>query len=151
MTASGSSAVPDQIQDAAHRFRAYLLQGTDIELLEIGAVNSSHGPDVLVTAIERLDLALAQLIDLASVYSDDPRMSIEPLAVPTAALLGEYLRAALSAAWVLDDDHDTGESLVIALPNGIAADLTGVSRAALFSAAPNFSAVIEALLAEGTG
>ena len=133
-----------RIQELARGFRDYLLSQTDIELPDFGAVDHTYGPAALVMAIERLDLALTQLIDLATVYSDDARMSVEPLTVPTAALAGEYLRAGLGATWLIDDDAE--HALITVLPNGIAADLTGVARSALLSGAPNFAAVITSLI-----
>lgn len=133
-------------------FRDYLQSQTDIELPDLGAVDRGNGHDALVMAVERIDLALGQMIDLATVYTDDARMSLEPLTVPTAALVGEYLRATLSATWLADED-DTArmdDALVIVLPNGIAADLTGVARSALLSGAPNFAAVITSLIGNDT-
>lgn len=135
-----------RIQAVALGYRDYLRNQTDIEMAEIGAVDQSHGPDALVAAIERVDHALTQMIDLASVYTDDARMSLEPLLVPTAALVGEYLRVALTAEWMPDDGMQ--DALIIVLPNGIAADLVGVARTALLSGAPNFSAVIASLITE---
>jgi len=137
-----------RVQAVALGFRDYLRNQTDIELpdlTDLGAIRAAHGSEGLIPVMERLDFALAQMIDLATVYTDDARMSLEPLTVPTAALVGEYLRTTLAATW-LDDDDDTQDSLVIVLPNGIAADLTGVARSALLSGAPNFTAVITALI-----
>ena len=153
MTASAS--IPDerdaQIVTLAERFREYLSQQTDIEIVPSGAVASGDGPAAvpLETAFERLDAALGQLIDFASIYAEGQVASdmLEPLILPAAALAGEYLRAALDASWIAPDLEmpDWDSSLDLALPQGIAIDLVGVTRAALLSGAPNLSALIHRL------
>ncbi len=103
----------------------------------------------LLQAIERLDHALNQVIDLASVYGDDPRLTTEPLIAPVAALAGAYLQASGAAAWIprSADASPVGsgmpdEEIAIATPNGYALDLMGVARVALFSGAPNLRAIV---------
>jgi hypothetical protein len=124
----------------ASGFAGYLTAQTGIEI----AVPSGTGaaadadPRVVLATIERLDAALQQIIDLATAYSDDPRLTLEPLALPAAALMGEVLRAGLGAAWLDEGDED---ALAIVTLDGIAIDLVGVTRAALLSGSPNLTAV----------
>jgi hypothetical protein len=145
----------ERIAELAYQFAGYLTAQTEIEVIDSGAVGDTHGPVAVLAAFERLDAALEQLADLASVYSDDRRASLEPLALPTAALAGEYLRHALGASWYpggLDGgDRVPGESLVIVLPGGVAADLLAVVRAALLSGAPNLTAIARSLVDETGG
>lgn len=108
---------------------------------------TDHSP--LLQAIERLDHALAQVIDLASVYGDDPRLTTEPLIAPVAVLAGAYLHASGAAAWLPRSEHAApvgsglpDEEIAIATPNGYALDLQGVARVALFSGAPNLHAIV---------
>lgn len=132
-----------QIHALARQLIGHLAGQTDIELIQIGAVGAARGPDVLLTAIERLDAALAQLADLASVYGDDRQFSLDPLVLPVAALFGEYLRDATGASWHHPDPDDPmpDDELILLMPDGIAVDLLGVARAALVSNAPNLTAV----------
>lgn len=134
-----------QIAALAERFRDYLAHQTDTDMLEIEAVATDHGLAVL-TAFERLDAALALLIDLASVYDDAPRGTLEPLVLPAAALAGEYLRAAGLAGWHEPDDDDlAGDADLVIVAATTAIDLAGVARAALASERPNLSAVARRL------
>jgi hypothetical protein len=96
-------------------------------------------------SIERLDLALAQIADLASVYGADHRSDIEPLTVPTAVLTGEYLRIGLGARW-LEPAFEGDGSLMLVTPDGVAIDLDGLARSALMSQQPNLSALVERLI-----
>lgn len=141
-----------QIAALAERFRDYLTHQTDTDMLEIEAVATDHGLGVLA-AFERLDAALALLLDLASVYDDAGPTpgTLEPLVLPAAALAGEYLRAAGLAAWHEPDDDDLADDALIIIAGPAAIDLTGVARAALASDRPNLSAVARRLaeLADG--
>jgi hypothetical protein len=105
----------------------------------------------LLVAVERLDLALGQLADLASVYDTSAGPSLEPLALPVAALTGEYLAAA-GSRWLPPDPDDPtpSDGLTIVTAGGIAIDLLGVARATLLSGAPNLAAVVERLV-DGAG
>lgn len=135
---------PRQIAALAERFRDYLTHQTDTDMLEIEAVATDHGLGVLA-AFERLDAALAVLLDLASVY-ESARGTFEPLVLPAAALAGEYLRAAGLATWHEPEEDDFGADdalVIVAGPTAI--DLAGVARAALASDRPNLSAVAQRL------
>lgn len=153
---TASAPIPDerneQILALAERFREYLSHQTDIQIVPPGAVTTSDGSDAisLEIAFERLDAALGQLIDLASIYAEGQVATdaLESLILPAAALAGEYLRAALDASWLPVDPEmpDAGSMLDLALPGGVAIDLVGVARAALLSTAPNLSAVARRII-----
>ncbi|HEX5166368.1 MAG TPA: hypothetical protein VFV93_13285 [Thermomicrobiales bacterium] len=149
MAAASPDSRDEQIAALAGQFVAYLRQGTDVELDAPGAVSDAHGPAALLDAVERLDLALAQLVDLASVYDDGASMSLESLVLPAAALMGEYLRVCSGASWLAPDPDDPApdDSLAIVTSDGIAIDLLGAARATLLSGAPNLRSVVERLLA----
>jgi hypothetical protein len=151
MAAASPANRDEQIAALATQFVAYLRQGTDVELDAPGAVSVTHGPAALLDAIERLDLALAQLVDLASVYDDGASMSLETLVLPAAALTGEYLRVTSGAGWLAPDPDDPrpDDSLAIVTSDGIAIDLLGAARATLLSGAPNLRSVVERLLTAG--
>jgi hypothetical protein len=151
MAAASPANRDEQIAALATQFVAYLRQGTDVELDAPGVVSDAHGPAALLDAVERLDLALAQLVDLASVYDDGASMSLEPLVLPAAALTGEYLRAASGASWLAPDPDDPApdDTLAIVTTDGIAIDLLGAARATLLSGAPNLRSVVERLLTTG--
>lgn len=138
----------EQIAALAAQFVAYLRQGTDVVLDAPEAVSDAHGLSSVLDAVERLDLALGQMIDLASIYEDNTRPSLEPLALPAAALTGEYLRYAAGANWlpVDPDDPMPDDTLTIVTHDGIAIDMLGLARATLLSGAPNLYAVVERLV-----
>jgi hypothetical protein len=146
MAAASPASREEQIEALAGQLVAYLRHGTDVGLDEPRAVSDAHGPAALLAAVERLDLALAQLADLASIY-EGAGPSLEPLALPAAALTGEYLRHATGAAWLAPDPDDPmpDDALTIVTADGVAIDLLGVARASLLSGNPNFRAVIEGL------
>lgn len=151
MTASSPIPDPDernaQIAQLAEQFREYLSQQTDIEIVPLGAIASGEGPAAvsLEIAFERLDAALGQIIDLASIYAEGQIATdmLEPLILPAAALAGEYFRSALDAFWIAPDPEmpDAGSELDLGLPGGIAIDLVGVTRAAMLSGEPDLSAI----------
>jgi len=132
--------------ELARGFRDYLIGQTDIELVAIGEGTT------IALAFERLDLALGQLADLASIYGDDSRGMLAPLVVPTAALAGEYLRVLAGGTWVEPDPElPLDDSLLVVLPNGIAVDLHGVARGAVGGVGPSLPSVVAALMTdEGT-
>lgn len=132
-----------RIAALAERLVVYVRQATEIELEPPGAVSDARGPAALLAAIERLDLALAQLTDLASVY-ESAGPPLEPLALPVAALTGEYLRHATGATWLTPDPDDpmTDDTLTLVTSDGVAIDLLGVTRAALLGGNPNLRAVV---------
>jgi hypothetical protein len=139
----------DQIAALADQFVVYLRQGTDIEIDAPGAVSDARGSTALLAAVERLDLALAQLVDLASVY-EMAGPSLEPFAMPAAALIGEYLRHATGATWFPPDPDDPlpDDTLTIVSDGGIAIDLLGLARATLLSGHPNLRAIVARLIEE---
>ncbi len=148
MAAASPASRDEQIAALAGQLVAYLRQATDIELDPPGAVSDARGLAALLAAVERLDLALAQLLDLASVYDDTGSPSLETFALPAAALTGEYLRLAAGASWLAPDPDDLmpDDTLTLVTSHGIAIDLLGVTRAALLSGDPNLSVVIARLV-----
>lgn len=128
----------------AERFRDYLTSQTDTDMTQIEAVDDPHGLDV-VQAFERLDAALSVLVDLASVYDDMPRSTLESLVLPAAALAGEYLRVAGFAEWYPLEEGDPDDDLTI-VAGSSAIELTGVVRAALAGERPNLSAVAQRIV-----
>ena len=103
------------------------------------------GASELLSAFEALDESLNQLADLADVYGTDRMQAIEPLVLPTAALVGEYLRHATGARWV-DPVIDAETTLIIATTGGVAVDLTGAVRASLLSGVSNLKTMVDRLI-----
>lgn len=130
-----------QLTEYARSFAEYLESQTGILL---SPPDAQH-PATLRESFERLDLALGQIADLASVYGDDSRHDIEPLTVPAAVLAGEYLRVGLDAHW-LEPAYEDDAALLLATPDGIALDMDGVARTALMSPQPNLTALVDRLL-----
>ncbi len=142
MTRDNSISRRDQqLREYALGFAEYLSAQTGILL----SPPESQRPASLRGSMERLDLALGQIADLASVYGDDSRHDIEPLIIPAAALAGEYLRDGLDARW-LEPAYEGDDALLLATPDGIAIDMVGVARAALMSPQPNLTALVDRLL-----
>lgn len=128
-------------QELAAQFSDYLRGQTGVEL----AMPAAGDPASLRASIERLDLALAQVADLAAVYGADQRSDIEPLTVPTAILAGEYLRIGLQGHW-MEPAYEGDTTLMLVTPDGIALDMDGMARSVLMSQRPDLSALIEPLL-----
>ena len=149
MAAASPASREERIAALATQFVDYVRQGTDVELDAPGAVSDARGPAALLEAVERLDLALGQLIDMASIYDDGASHSLEPLALPAAALTGEYLRLATGATWLTPDPDDPmpDDALTLVTNDGVAIDLLGLTRAALLGGNPNLRAVIARLVA----
>lgn len=127
-----------RMAELARVFREYLVGQTDVELVELDT-----GAATVALAFERLDLALGQLADLASVYGDESRGMLDPLVMPAAALAGEYLRLLAAAAWVEPDpDLPPDDSLLLALASGVVIDLHGLVRAALAGPGAQLAAAI---------
>ena len=147
MAAASPASRDEQIAALAQQFIAYLRQATDVELEAPGAVSVAHGPAALLAAVDRLDLALAQLLDMASVY-DGGSPPLDTFALPVAALTGEYLRHATGAGWLAPDPDESmaDDTLTLVTSDGIAIDLLGLSRAALLSSNPNLRAVVARLV-----
>jgi hypothetical protein len=135
------SARDTQFAELARQFSDYLHGQTGI-MLELPVAGQ---PASLMQSIQRLDLALAQIADLASVYGADHRSDIEPLTVPTAVLTGEYLRIGLGAHW-LEPAYEGDVSLLLVTRDGVAIDLDGLARSALMSQQPDLSALVERLI-----
>lgn len=133
----------EQLATLAAYFVSYIEQQTGAALVAPSAVSATG----LLSAAAQLDEALGQLADLASVYGTDPRADLEAFTLPTAALIGAYLWQAAGATWV-EPESDADTTVLIAMPNGLAVDLTGFARATLLSGLPNFSALLQKLLAE---
>jgi hypothetical protein len=127
----------EQLTTLAANFRAFLAQQTGVELLPADGLDVAALP----AALERLDLALAQLADLTTVYGDDSRGMLDPLVAPAAVAAGDYLRAALGATWQAADPF-APEELVILVPGQPALDLLGLARVALAGGAPNLAKLL---------
>ena len=132
-----------QLTALAQHFVVYIEQQTGAVLAEPEAM----GADGLASAVAQIDDALGQLADLASVYGTDPRADLEVFTLPAAALIGAYLIQAADARWV-EPESDADTTVLIAMPNGLALDLTGFAQATLLSGRPSFSALLPKLLAE---
>ena len=131
----------EQFAIAARQFADYLTAQTGVDLCP-----SLDGDEASLRAsFAQLDIALAQISDLASVYGSDPRRDIEPLTVPTAVLVGELLRTGMGARW-MEPAYEGDSSLMLVTRDGVALDLDGVARTALMSTQPNLSALLNRLL-----
>lgn len=128
-----------RLDELAGTFRAYLTDQTGVELPPVDGLAAAD----LRVALERLDLALGQLADLATVYGDDTRGMLDPLAAPSAALVGAYLRVTTGATWEAPDPS-TADELAILLPGLPRLDLLGLARTALAGGAPRFAALVKA-------
>lgn len=133
----------EQLAALTTYFVEYIERQTGVELAQPDAVQGAG----LGSAVAQLDEALAQLADLASVYGNDPRADLEAFTLPAAALIGAYLRQGAGAEWI-EPLFDADTTVQVAMPNGLAIDLTGFARATLLSGTPNFSALLPKLLSE---
>ena len=131
----------EALSEYARGFAEYLAAQTGVQL----TVPVSGDLDSLRMSFERLDLALGQIADLATIYGNDTRSDIEHLTAPTAVLIGEYLRAGLGARW-LEPAFDGDDSLMLITADGIALDLGGVARTTLMSPQPSLAALVERLM-----
>jgi hypothetical protein len=130
-----------QLAALAANFRAFVADQTGVDLVPVEDITASDLPK----ALERLDLALGQLADLTTVYGDDSRGMLDPLAAPAAVAVGDYLRAALGASWQASDPL-APEELVILVPGQPALDLLGLARVALSGGAPHLAALAAKLV-----
>ena len=148
MAAASPASRDERIVALAGHLVAYLRQATDVEIDAPGAVSDARGPATLLAAVERLDLALAQLLDLASVYDDGGGPTLESFTLPAAALTGEYLRHATGARWLAPDPDDPlpDDALTLVTSDGLAIDLLGATRATLLGGDPKLSAVVARLI-----
>lgn len=87
-------------------------------------------------------MALSQIADLQSVYSDTATGSLEPVAYPVAVLVGEYIRVTLGGEWQEPDEPYGEDMLRIAIDNGQAVDLFPVVRAAILSDSPKLAGIV---------
>ena len=131
----------EQIAEVARHFIHYLQDQTGTELPAPETVEA----ETVLDAFGKLDSALDQISGFASVYGTDPRNDLEPLALPAAALCGEYLRYGAAASWV-EPDFEPETTLIIVTADGVAVDLTGAVRASLLSGMPNLRIMAEHLL-----
>lgn len=131
----------EALSEIARQFTDYLEGQTGILVTQPEPGNH----DSLRDSFERLDLALAQIADLASVYGADARADIEPLTVPTAALAGELLRSGIGGHW-MEPAYEGDPTLMLVTAGGIALDLDGMARSALLSRQPSLSPLIEKLI-----
>lgn len=125
----------EQIAAIARQFAAYLREQTGTDLPDPASLDSDGA---LVEVFGRLDAALDQLTALADVYGTDPRSAYEPLVLPAAALVGEYLHYGAGARWIeplIDEDS----TLIIETADTTTVDLTAAVRAAFLSGMPNLS------------
>lgn len=133
----------EQLAGLADYFVEYIERQTGVQLAQAEALQAEG----LASAVGQLDAALGQLADLADVYGHDPRADLEAFTLPAAALVGAYLRSGAGAEWI-EPLFDADTTVQIAMPNGLAIDLTGFARATLLSGRPRFSALLPKLLAE---
>lgn len=135
------SAREQQIAQIAKRFAEYLTAQTAVTVHEPDAIQNDASRDELFS---RLDAALDQMADLATVYGNDPRFDFAPLVLPAAALAGEYLRQTTGASWTTPP-VDPDETLTIELAGGQQLDLTVAVRATLMSGKPNLQGMMQAV------
>jgi hypothetical protein len=139
---SGASQ-SERLYDLARQFRQFLIDQTNVELVDLGAAASNGGPEALRSALDRLDAALSQLADLGSVYAETSSSSLEPVVYPVTALAGEYIRATIGGEWQAADDTFPGDdTLIISLADDEFLDLLAVVRAALLSGPPRLAAMV---------
>ncbi|HLT18865.1 MAG TPA: hypothetical protein VKZ96_05340 [Thermomicrobiales bacterium] len=132
----------EQIADIAVKLVAYIEAQTGDAVPAPADVSA----DSLDAAFSALDAALDQLTDLAAVYGADRLQAIEPLVLPIAALAGEYFVHGAGATWV-EPVIDADTTLIVALPGGVAVDLTGAVRASLMSGVSNLRVMAARLIA----
>lgn len=125
----------------AEHYADYLHGQTGVHLVPPSAGNVES----LRASFERLDIALAQLADLAAVYGAEHRSDIEPLTIPTAVLAGEYLRVGTAGRW-MEPAFDGDTNLMLVTGDGVAVDMDGLARTALMSHQPALSALVERLI-----
>ena len=131
----------EQIRAVASQFIRFIELQTDSAPPDPDSVD----PDSLISAAGELDAALNQLVDMGDAYGTDRMSAAEPLVLPAAAVLGEYLRAGASARWE-EPEVDADTTLIVATPDGIAIDLTGAVRASLLTGEANLRMMIERLV-----
>lgn len=124
--------------------------GQFVEFIDAQTGSAPPAPETveagdLLTAFHELDESLDQLADLADVYGTDRLRAIEPLVLPAAALVGEYMRHAAGASWV-EPIIDADTTLIIATTDGVAVDLTGAVRASLMSGMSNLKTMADRLI-----
>jgi len=131
----------EQIADVASHFVHFIEAQTGSKLQHPECIE----PSDLIAVFAALDESLNQLADLADVYGSDRMRAIESLVLPTAALVGEYMRNAAGAVW-LEPIIDADTTLIIATSDGVAVDLTGAVLASLMSGMSNLRMMVDRLL-----
>lgn len=131
------------MEELARQFADYLRGQTGIELDFPEPGDRVH----LQVCFERLDHALGQIADLASVYGADHRSDIEPLTIPTAALAGEFLRLGIHASW-MEPAYEGDTNLMLVTIDGVALDMEGMSRSVLLSQSPALGKLVAPLIKE---
>lgn len=137
------SAEPDRMIEIARQFSDYLRGQTGIDLTFPATDDTAS----LRESLELLDLALAQVADLASVYGADPRGDIEPLAVPTAVITGEFIRIASGGRW-MEPAFEGDLNLLLVSSKSVVFDLEGLARTALMSRQPAIAPLVMKLLTD---
>ena len=131
----------EQISEIAFHFVEFI----DSQTGSAPPIPGDFDASELLSAFEALDESLNQLADLADVYGTDRMQAIEPLVLPTAALVGEYMRHAAGADWI-EPVIDADTTLIIATTDGVAVDLTGAVRASLLSGISNLKTMVDRLI-----
>jgi hypothetical protein len=121
-----------QIAEIAVKYVEFIETQTGLALFAPELIDAARVNEAFST----LDAALDQMSDFADVYGSERMHALEALVLPTAALVGEYLIHGADAVWV-EPVFEADTTLVIAMPDGVAVDLTGAVRAALLSGVPN--------------
>jgi hypothetical protein len=129
---------PQQISWLAAEFARYVRDQTGVAVLDPSEVAIGR----LAEAAGRLEIALAQLMDFATVYGSDSSSDLGQFAVPVAALLGEYLQAAAGAVWLEGQPGDFS-LLLLRLPDGALVELTSTVRSMLGGGVPNLAGYLE--------
>lgn len=129
------------LSELAQHFASYLEAQTSVTI----TIPQPGDREALRTSMEQLDIALAQIADLASVYGTDQRSDIEPLTTPTAVLAGELLCEGIGATW-MEPAFEGDASLMLVTPSGIALDMHGMARTVLLSDQPGFASFVNQLL-----
>ncbi len=128
------------LSEIASQVVEFLRNDTGVEVFHPTDVTEASLSD----AFDRLDAAIGQLNDLASVYAPGAQADVEPLALPVAVLTGEYLCVAAGGVW-LEPEDDPDATVWILMPEQAATDLTSAVRISLLSGQPDMAAIMRKL------